>query len=134
MSWIVQSRARRPLVLATALAAALALMMAIAPRAEAAKPLQILDAQVRVVNQVTCEATIDVMLNRKGSMKNDIRVEVIGTGPGFDVTLEAQRGATLRVIEPLGSTGVFSGFVSSVNPRTGETVQRISLRPIVCGV
>ena len=134
MSRIVQSRARRPLVLATALAAALALMMAVAPGADAAKPNQILDAQVRVVNQVTCEATIDVMLNRKGSMKNDIRVEVVGTGPGFDVTMAADRGATLRVVEPLGSAGVFSGFVYSVHPKSGVTTQRIPLPPIVCGV
>jgi hypothetical protein len=132
MAALITSKARRPLVLAIALTATLALFAAIAPGADATKPDQILDAEVRSVNQATCEVTIDTMLNTRGSMKNDIRVTVFGAG-GFERELPARRGATLRVKEQLGGPGFYSAQVTSVNPRTGETAQTMSLPFIVCG-
>lgn len=126
MTAIVRSGVRRPLVIAVALATAMALMLTIAPAADAAKPDQIMGAQVRAVNQVTCDAVIDVTLNRKGSMKNDIRVTVFGPN-GFEQTHPARRGGVVRVEDTLGGPGVYSAQVASVNPRTGAVAQTMSL-------
>lgn len=132
MRTLASSRARRFIVLAVALTAALALFGIVAPSADAAKPDQILDAQVRSVNQITCEVTIDTVLNRKGSMKNDIRVTVFGDN-GFEQTLTARRGVTLRIQQTLGAPGVFTGQVASVD-RNGEVTQAVPLGSITCGV
>lgn len=133
MTTRMPSTTRRSLSLVVALLAALALLSAVASTAEAAKPDQILDADVMVVNQLTCVATIDVTLNTRGSMKNDIEVSVVGQGPGFTVQREARRGATLRVKEPLGAPGVYTGTAVSRNPRTGEVVQTVNIGFITCG-
>jgi hypothetical protein len=133
MTALLQQRTRRSLALALALITAVTLLSVVTPRAEAAKPDQIVGADVMGVNQLTCVARIDVDLNTKGSMKNDIEVTVAGTGPGFAVMREAKRGATLRIEESLGGPGLYTGTVGSRNPRTGEVVQTYDLGFITCG-
>ncbi len=133
MTTRMPSTTRRSLSLVVALLAALALLSAVAATAEAAKPDQILGADVMVVNQLSCVATIDVTLNSRGSMKNDIEVTVVGQGTGFTVQREAKRGAVLRFIEPLGGPGLYTGTAVSRNPRTGAVVQTIDIGFIVCG-
>jgi hypothetical protein len=133
MKALAASSVRRPLVLAIALLAALAALVVIAPGADAAKPDQIVDAQVRSVNQLTCDVVIDTMLNSRGSMKNDIHVTVFGDG-GFQETHAARRGGTIRVTHALGGPGFYTGQVTSVNPRTGAVGQTVSLGFITCGV
>ena len=132
MRTIATSRIRRPAILAVALTAALALFGVVAQQADAAKPDQILDAQVRSVNQITCEVTVDVMLNRKGSMQNTIRVSVFGDD-GFTRERAATRGATLRIRGTLGAEGSYTGQAMSVD-RNGEIDQTIPIGPMNCGV
>lgn len=126
------STTRRSLSLVVALLAALAMLSAIAPRAEAAKPQQIVGAEILAMNLLSCEVTIDAHLNTRGSMKNDIEIRVTGQGSGFTVVRDARRGATVRVRGALGAPGLYSGTVVSRNPRTGEVAQTVNLGFFTC--
>lgn len=132
MTTRMPSTTRRSLSLMVALLAALALVSAVAPGAEAAKPQQILGAEIMSMNHVSCVVTIDARLNSRGPMKNDIEVRVAGQGPGFTVVREAKRGATIRIREALGAPGLYTGTVVSTNPRTGEVSQTVSLGFFTC--